>query len=487
MQNIYQLLECSTEKFPQRKALIFQEKQFTFTELNEKVAAFLRGIENIGVKAGTKVAVILPNVPEFVIAFFAIARGNGVSVPINPSYKKTELEHILKDSDSEIIITNAKQLKTLLPLEALKNIKKIILTDGDENKADDTRILLFEEVCAEAVSADKNFSDFNPENTACIIYTNAQSGYALGAELTHKNLIFDAEKSVDATGMTEKDVFLGALPFFHGFGMTSSILMPYVAGAPIVVIEKFSPEKVLSALEKEKVTFFAGVPVMFGILSMYAAAKKWNLSSLPYVISGGSALTKDIKERFEAAFNVPIIEGYGLTECSPAVSFNPVNGANKFGSVGIPFPGITVKIIDDAGNTLTPGEEGEVLVHGDNVMKGYYKQPEETKKYLMDGWMHTGDIGKLDAEGYLELTGLKKKMLLVGGMNVFCAEVEMLLKSHPQVVEARLYAVDDELFGQLPNAEVTVTGNVDERELVDFCKGNLASYKVPRKITIIQR
>ncbi len=485
MQNIIQLLEQCGEKFPQRTALVYNEKIITFKELHEDVLAFSNALENFGITHQTKVTVILPNVPEFVVSLFSIAQCGGVCVPLNPAYKKAELEYVLKDSETEIIITNSKSLKTILPLEAAKNIKYFIVTD--ENNADDPRIVSFEKICASANLPQRDSESTAPDDTACIIYTNAQSGYPLGAELTHKSLMFDAQKCVDATGMTERDVFLGALPFFHGFGVTTTILMAFTVGASVVIVEKFSPEKVLAMLEKEKVTFFTGVPAMFGILSMYAAAKKWNLSSLPYVISGGSALTKDIKERFESAFNVPVIEGYGLTECSPVVSFNPVKGINKFGSVGLPFPGITVKIVDEKGNELAAGKEGEVLISGDNVMKGYYKQTDETKKFLAAGWVHTGDMGKLDEEGYIYLTGLKKKMVLVGGLNVYCAEVERILKNHPKVEDAKLFSVDDELFGQLPNAEVVVAGNVEERELVDFCKENLASYKVPRKIKIIQR
>lgn len=488
MQNIIQLLERVAEKFPDRKAISFQDNIVSYKELHSTVLSLSAGLERLGIKQNIKIAFILPNVPEFIVAFLAVARCGGVTVPLNPAYKKSELEHILKDSDTEFIITASKALKTLLPLDASRAIKKFILTDR-ETVPQDERIVFFDELLKNAPAGEQNFDGFDPDNTACIIYTNGQSGYLLGAELTHKNLIFDAQKCVDATKSTEKGVFLGALPFFHGFGVTTGILFPMTAGAAMAPVEKFSPEKVLAAIEKEKVSFFSAVPAMFGILSVYAAAKKWNLSSLPYGISGGSALTKEIKERFENAFSIPIIEGYGLTECSPVVSFNPPppDGINKFGSTGPAFPGVSAKVVDDNDKELPAGEIGELCIAGELVMKGYYKNPEETAKYLKNGWLYTGDYAKIDEEGYIFITGLKKRMVLVGGLNVYCAEVERILKSYPGVVDAKLFAAEDELFGQLPNAEVTADKNVTERELVDFCKENIASYKVPRKINIIKR
>ncbi len=487
MQNIYQLLERAAEKFPDRKAIAFQDTITSYKELHSITLDLSAGLERLGIKQNTKIAFILPNVPEFIYAFLAVARCGGVTVPLNPAYKKSELEHILKDSDTEFIITASKTLKTLLPLEVSRAIKKFILTDR-ENVPDDARIVFFEELLKNAQANEKNFDGVDPDNTACIIYTNAQSGYLLGAELTHKNLVFDAQKCVDATKSTEKGVFLGALPFFHGFGVTTGILFPMTAGSAMVPVEKFSPEKVLATIEKEKVSFFSAVPAMFGILCVYAG-RGADLSSLPYGISGGAALTKEIKERFESAFNIPIIEGYGLTECSPVVSFNPPppDGINKFGSIGPAFPGVSAKVVDEKGIELPAGVVGELCIAGKLVMKGYYKNPEETAKYLKDGWLHTGDFAKIDTDGYIFITGVKKRMVLVGGLNVYCAEVERILKSYPGVTDAKLFAVEDELFGQLPNAEVTVNKSVTERELIDFCKGNIASYKVPRKINVIMR
>lgn len=491
MENLFQLLEQAGRNFGSRTAVVSGDIRVSYQEYFHKTAALARGFSSLGISKNTKVALIFSNVPEFLYSFFALAGCGAVSVPVNPGYLPYELDYILRDSETQFVVTLDKYMKRHSPCYQRRPDMKIICA----GRVDDSKKLVPE----------REIVDFNgllncreqgaPEHTpkahqtACIIYTNAQNGYPLGAELTHGSMLFGMQKSAEATRVTGQDTFLGALPLFHAFGITAVMLMAAGVGASLVLMERFMPDKVMTTLEKEKVTFFVGVPAMFAMLSLFAS-RSYNLGHLSFCISGGAPLTRDIQEKFENTFRIPIIEGYGLTECSPVVSVTPVpgHGKQKMGSIGLPLPGITARVVDEQGREAPPESEGELWVTGPNVMKSYYKQPEVTKKFLTDGWLHTGDYAKIDKEGYIFITGIKKRMLLNGGFNVYCAEVERVLKEHPAVKEATLTGKPDAVFYHLPHAQVILKSGADagEKELAEFCKQRLVSYKVPKTIDIVK-
>ena len=515
---IYEMFEDTVKKFPNNVALIFEGKKITYAELDKYSSSFANFLQNeIGIKKGDRVAIYLPNTPQFAIAFFGILKAGGIVVPHNPLYVERELEHQLNDSGSKAIITLDKVgdisfVDRVLAVKDKTPIEHIIVTNiGDflpgakaflgrllgkvpkKQKIPGTYDLM--EILKKYPPEYKKV-DINPvEDVALLQYTGGTTGVPKGAMLTHTNMVSDA-LFVKAWGnVTEKDVMMGVLPFFHIYGLTVSFVTSMLSGATVIVVPRFETKHVLELVQKYKVTFFPGVPTIYVAIINYPEVKKYKLTTIRACISGAAPLPVVVRKKFMELTGGLLVEGYGLSEASPVTHVNPLDDPKKIkdGSIGIPFPNTDAKIVDvETGEELPIGEVGELVVKGPQVMKGYWNMPEETAKVLKDGWLHTGDIAKMDEDGYFYIVDRKKDMINAAGYKVWPREIEEVLYKHPAVKEAAVIGVPDPYRGETVKAYIVpkdeykdvLTDETKKQQLIQdlekFCRDHLAAYKVPR-------
>ncbi len=501
---LFRLLESSAEKNPDKVALIFFGKKITYRELDElsdRVARFLQGL---GVGKGSKVIIDLPNTPHYVVAYYGILKTGATVVQCNPLYTEREIRYILENSEAEYgffvemvyprikrIVEEGKLKKVVIckiedflpfPLNFLYPLKK-------EKVSIDRReeIVYWKEVVKQPPSKER--PEIDPRNDVAIfLYTGGTTGVPKAVMSTHYNLVANAYQVLEwLPDKDEKDIFLGVLPYFHSYGMTTSLNAPIAFGATIVLVpDPRDIETILKFIQKYRVSIFCGVPTMYNAILNHPALKKYDLSSIKACISGAAPLPVEVKRKFEEVTGGKLVEGYGLSETSPVTHANPIYGVNKEGSIGIPFPDTYAVVIDDEGTILPVGEVGELAVYGPQVMKGYWKMDEETKKVLINGWLLTGDMAKMDEDGYFYIVDRKKDMIIAGGYNIYPREVEEVLYEHPAIMEAAVVGVPDPYRGETVKAFIVLKpeyrGKVTEEEIVKFCRERLAAYKVPRLI-----
>lgn len=479
--SVASLLRKTAAEFSDKTAIYFQDIEITYKDLEEKVNRLANGLANLGLKKGERAAVLLPNCPEFVISYFGIVSIGATIVPINPLFKAEELKYILNDASIKILITAApfQNLVESIWNEA-QSLESLIIIGGETEKD----IYDFAELIEGSASEPFNIT-IEPDDVASCLYTSGTTGKPKGALLTHDNLIFDAEATIKHLGLGSDENYLCVLPLFHSFAEMVCMIVPIYTGASITIVGQFKPDATLKEVEAKKVTIFAGVPAMYGaFLAAIKDPKSYDLSSIKLCVSGGAPLPVEIMKVFEERYGVIMIEGNGPTETSPVSYANPIEGVRKPGSVGIPVPGVEVKIVDDNDNEVPVNEVGEICVKGRNVMKGYLNRPEETAQALRGGWLHTGDLGKKDEDGYIYIVDRKKDMIIVGGLNVYPREVEEILYQHPAVAEAAVVGIADELRGEIPKAFVALKPGEEatEKELIRYCRQNLANYKCPKQV-----
>ncbi|MEG0384774.1 MAG: long-chain-fatty-acid--CoA ligase [Solibacillus sp.] len=473
--NINELLGNSATKFGERKAIIFGDTSITYYELQHKVVQFSQVLTTKGIQKGDKVSLLLGNCPEFVIAYFGVLRLGAVVVPVNPTYTENELEYILGNSQSKLVIAHA-TLESMVPnlQETLPCLESVIYANEME------QLLTTYDGCLSPTV-------INDDELAVILYTSGTTGKPKGAMLSHKNMVSNAQSLNELIGITEKDVMVTVLPIFHVFCMTVCMNGPLAKGAAILMVPKFIPSEVIKAISNESATLFAGVPTMYNYLLQIPDELVPSFSSIRACISGGSSLPLEVLQNFEAKYNVAIAEGFGLSECSPVSAFNPIKGKRKPGSVGVDIPGVTNKIVDADGNEVPRGEIGELIVKGPNVMVGYLGMPEETAATIQDGWLYTGDLATMDEEGYIFIIDRKKDMVLTGGYNVYPREVEEVLYEHPDIIEAAVIGIPNPTFGESVKAFiVSQSTELTENEVIEYCRQKLANYKVPREIEFLE-
>jgi len=476
-----EMLERSASQFPDKIALVYKGLRIPYSELNIKANKLARALVSLGVKAGEdKVGLLLPNCPEFVIGMFGIFKSGAAVVPLNILLKGDELSYIINHSDAKVIITGPPydQLISLIRSK-LPQVKEVISLSREEDYVSFSEIM-------ERESGEPYKPYIGLEDVAAIYYTSGTTGLPKGAMLTHVNLLTNVVAIGNALNASRKDVPLCCVPMFHALAATGTVLTPIFGGMTLVILDYFLPQPVLQTIQDEKVTVFVGVPTMYAVLANMPNLNRYDLSSLRLCFCGGAPLTKAIVEKFESKFPAKIYEGYGLSETSPLVSVNPLN-KRKIGSIGKCVSRVEWKLVDSKGNEVPPGEIGEIIVRGMNVMKGYYKDPESTRKTIRDGWLYTGDMGQMDEEGYVYIVDRKKDMLIVGGENVYPREIEEVLYAYPGVLEAAVIGVADPIKGEVPKAFVVPKAGVklDEQKLIAFCRDRLAPFKVPRSLEIL--
>lgn len=417
---------------------------------------------------GQVVGILLLNSPEYLISMLAIWRAGKTAVPLNYLLPPEDLGFILKDSGMSGLIASEFFNEALAKIRPLFGDRgKILMADADD----------FPGPAADAEVP----SDRNP---ALFLYTSGTTGRPKGVELTHQNLLANVEASRKAGKFTDDDSFLCLLPFFHTYAITGTFLLPVLTGARMVLVDRFQPLKVLDLIAEHRITCFLAIPSMYRVLA--ATESDHDVGSVRFPISGGEPLPVAVAEAFEKRFGTPIFEGYGQTEAAPVVSLN-VPGSRKLGTVGRPLPGVEVAIWDDDGKAVKAGETGEIMVRGANVMAGYHNLPEETSATITDGWLHTGDLGTIDGDGFITITGRKKDLIISAGENIYPREIEEALVEHEAVREVAVIGVADEVRGEVPKAFVILAEGASpgERELRSFLKERIAAYKIPKVFQIV--
>jgi long-chain acyl-CoA synthetase len=469
-------------------------------EYSDRLAASLR---RLGIRQGDRVGLLLPNSPQFIIAYYGILKAGAVVVSLNPLANPNELAFLLSDSGTETLITIPMFLQTVASLHGKTPLQRVIYTRLADfmplplnvvmgfresrqrrsvNGAGQFRSIDLKTLIEPAPGADFRPAPVDPHALAVLLYSGGTTGVAKGIMLSHFNCVANAHQLRAWGQLQSTDRTLAVLPLFHGYGMSVNMNASLLAGGEIVLLPRFNARDVLKTMQKRKPTFFTGVPTMFVAFSNLPDVHKYNLSSLKGIFVGAAPLTKAIKDEFEGKTGGRMIEGYGLTEAVTAVMANPYHGQHKLGSIGIPFPDVDVKILDLENNQeLPPGQLGQIVLKSPTMMLGYYHREEATRETIVDGWLHTGDIGYMDEDGYFYITDRKKDLIIVGGFNVFPREIEEVLYQHPKVKEGVAVGIPDPYAGERIKvfAVLKEGETATEEELITYFREHLTRYKVP--------
>jgi long-chain acyl-CoA synthetase len=477
-----EMLANSCRRFPSRTAIIYEDRRISYDALERSVNALGNRLKSLGIGKGDTVAIMLPNIPEFIISYFATLKLGAVAVTINTLSTAYELKYLLGNSDAKAFITAPSSVRRFEEIrEDLPLVRHLIVTEGEEGD-----ISIAETI--EEGPYDLEMPDISGDDPAVMIYTSGLTGKPLGAVLTHRNLSTQSHLLEDVCQGTEEDRGFCLIPLFHSFGASVNMLMIIKAGASVVMMDHFNIESIFKSIEQERVTYIAAVPRLFLGMLLYEDAKTYDLSSLRFCITGGSTIPAEYISAFSDSFGTLLVEGYGLTEASPVCSVNRIDGEQKLGSIGIPIPEVEAKIFDDEGNELPTGEEGELVIRGPNVMKGYYKDEAATTEVIKKGWLFTGDLAKIDEDGYIFITGLKKRMIITSGYNVYPREVEGILDNHPAVKSSRVMGKPDLMRGEIVKALIVKSDTTDanEKEIIRHCRQYLSPYKCPREVEFVE-
>jgi long-chain acyl-CoA synthetase len=476
-ENLASNLIAAAERNPDRPALRFDRGTISYAELASATAGVARMLRARGLEAGDRVGVMLPNVPEFALAYYGVLHAGGVVVPMNVLLKRREVAFYLGDSGSKLMFAWEGQADEARAGAADAGAECIVLEPGALDAA------------ATADSDDPgDMADRAGDDTAVILYTSGTTGKPKGAELTHANLTRNAEVGANLFSLTADDVILGALPLFHAFGQTCGLNATVSAGASLALVARFTPEAVLGTIARERVTIFEGVPTMYGALLHHPDREHFDVTTLRVCVSGGAALPVELLHGFEAAFGCVILEGYGLSETSPVACFNHPDRVRKPGSIGTPVQGVELRLVDEQHDEVAPDEVGEIAIRGHNVMKGYWNRPDATADAIdSDGWFYSGDLARIDEDGCYFIVDRKKELIIRGGYNVYPREIEEVLYEHPAVREAAVIGIPNDQLGEEVGAAVALKpgAQTTESELREFVKSNVAAYKYPRHVWFV--
>lgn len=508
---LFEFLRSAAQKYPEKTAIVYFDRELTYKELDVLSDKFATALADFGVKKGDKVAIFLPNVPQFIISYYGALKAGAIVTAISPLYKEREVEHQLNDSEAETIVV----LDLLYPIvekvwekTRLRNVIVTGLKDympkfkavlGSLLKKIPFRkieprpnVYFFTELMAK-YEAKPPKVEINPkEDLAALQYTGGTTGIAKGAMLTHMNLVSNAVMCNEWLQANQgEETVLAVLPLFHIYGMTTGMNAPIYFAGRIVLLPRFDPVSVFQVIQKYRVTVFCGAPTMYAMLLAHPDLKKYDCTSIKFCISGAAPLPPEVQKRFMEVTGGVLVEGYGLTESSPVTHCNPLDKTMKtvkVGSIGIPWPDTDAKIVDiETGEKeLSPGEIGELIVKGPQVMKGYWKMPEETADVLRNGWLYTGDIGKMDEDGYFYITDRKKDLIKYKGYSVYPRELEDVLYEHPAVKLCGVIGKPDPVSGEIPKAFVVLKEGMaaTEEELMKFVNEKVAPYKAIRELEI---
>jgi long-chain acyl-CoA synthetase len=503
------VLEDTARKFPDQTALLFFGKKITYAELDRLATRFAHALAGLGVRKGDRVALMLPNIPQMVIAYYGTLRAGAVGVATNPLYHSHELEVQLKDSGATVLVAVDMFYPVIKPVLAKTSVRDLILC-GIKDYLPFPLNLLYpikarldkQWVPVKRVPPIFDFLELMdragetrpavtvaPGDVAILQYTGGTTGIPKGAVLTHRNLVVNAFQC--RTWLTVRNEgeerILAVIPFFHVYGMTTAMNLGILIGAELILLPKFHTKEVLQTIQKHRPTIFPGIQAMYLAIGNYMKTHQYDLTSIKAAISGAGPLMKEVQDRFEQLTKSRIVEGYGLSEASPVTHANPIFGRRKSGTIGLPWPDTEARIVDIETGTreLPVGQTGELVVQGPQVMQGYWNKPEETAQALRGGWLHTGDIAKRDEEGYFMVVDRIKDMIKTVGENVYPREIEEVLFAHPKVKDAVVVGLPhEEYMGEKIKAFVVLKDGqtATAEEIIAFCKAELSKFKVPKEI-----
>ncbi len=506
--SIYKAFSDSVDKYKNNIAIDFMNKKITYGKLKEEIDSIAIRLSELGIKKGDRIAVMLPNIPQYITYFFAIVKLGAIVVQVNPLYTTRELEFEVNDSGSETIIVMDDFIDKVLPLYPVKLNKILVvkvqhylpviisqlysITKKHKKIPPADNIYLCKRPVKSELSS--NEADIDPENDPALLqYTGGTTGLPKAATLTHKNLISNAYQIIEYLPEEYKKntSYLSSIPFFHVYGMMTAMLTPLLQGSKIILLpDPRDIKAALKVMDKKKPTAFPGIPTLYHGIITYKDVKKYHINNVKICISGASPLPVELQKNFESMTGAILVEGYGLSECSPVANTTPLaeNDRDKYrriGSVGLPVSNTYEKIvsIEDGITEMPFNEPGELLIKGPQVMKGYWNRPEENKKTLVDGWLHTGDIARMDENGYVYIVDREKDLIIAGGYNIYPREVEEVIYENPKVSECAVIGVNDEHRGETVKAFIVKKDNsLTEDEIINFCRERLAVYKVPKII-----
>jgi len=474
--NLRLMLEASAKQYGTKTAVVMGERRLSYIQLDEMANKVANALLGMGVKKGDRVAMLLTNSPEFVAFYFGVVKIGGIAVPLDTRYKLGELTSLFDNSKPKVVVSESPILEPIVKASSrFGYIKHIIDVRGKEIMS--------------APSALRSEVALKPQDIAHIAYTSGPTLRPRGVVLSHESLVREAAISAAGFRQTDRDVVaLFALPMHHAFGLVVVMMTAIFKGSTVVMVPGLSIDNLLEVIEREKVTIFMGVPFIYLLLvdKVEAEGMKHDLSSLRLCGSAGAAMPGGVLRRFQQLFKRDAVDFWGMTESSAHVTCQSLDGVGKPGSVGKALAGWELKIVDGNGRELPPNQPGEIIVRGP-VMKGYYKSPEATARAIRNGWLYTGDVGRLDEASNLFLTGMSKDMIIVKGQNIYPGDIEAVLSTHPKVAEVAVVGIPDEIRGETVRVVVRLKpGSVaDEAELKHFCREHMADFKVPRQIVFV--
>ncbi|MCW1248839.1 long-chain fatty acid--CoA ligase [Acaricomes phytoseiuli] len=475
--NLAAILTESAAHSPEALALKLDETELSYAALDQLSARFAGLLRDRGIAAGERILLISPNLPQMPVAYYGALRHGSVVVPLNPLLKSREIEYHLKDSEASLVVVWEGVLAEAAPAAAEVDVPVLSID------ADFLGLL-------QATEPEVDIAFVTAQQTAVILYTSGTTGRPKGAELTHANLLHNAQITQGLFDLGEGDVIFGGLPFFHIFGQTCALNAAILSGATVTLLPRFDPEQALRIIQRDQATIFQGVPTMYiGLLRAFDP-EQHDVSTLRVAVSGGASLPLEVLRGVESTFDLTLLEGYGLSETSPVVTFNQQDGIRKPGSIGTPVRDAELRVTDLDGAELPRGEVGELLVRGPQVMKGYWRNPEATAAAIQDGWFATGDLARQDEDGVFFIVDRKKDMILRGGYNVYPREVEEVLYEHPAVVEVAVLGKPDTEYGEEVVAVIALAEGAASQDglleqIQEFAKERLAAYKYPRELRIV--
>jgi long-chain acyl-CoA synthetase len=471
--NLASILTASAKRMPDNPAIRLGDVELSYAELDDRSARLATLLAERGLAPGDRVGVMLPNVPEFPIVYYGVLRTGGIVVPMNVLLKRREIAFYLEDSGA----------KLLLAWHGFADEARDGAADAGAELVD-VEPAAFAEALA-GLDPTPGLADTADDDTAVILYTSGTTGKPKGAELTHMNLFRNADVSSRTTcEIAGGDVVLGALPLFHSFGQTVGMNASLKVGACLTLVPKFDPDEALATMERDGVTHFYGVPTMYGALLHHPERESYDTSKLRTCITGGASMPVEVLRGFEEAFGAIVLEGYGLSETSPVACSNHPGRERKPGSIGTPLEGVEMRVVDESDKPVPPGEVGEIVIRGHNIMKGYWQRPDATEEAMRGGWFHSGDMARVDEEGYFYIVDRKKDLIIRGGYNVYPREVEEVLYEHPKIREAAVVGVPHDEWGEEIGAAVVLHDGEElpPEEVSAYVKDRIAAYKYPRLV-----
>jgi long-chain acyl-CoA synthetase len=509
---LHHLLAASAATYPTRPALDFYGRRLTYQKLDRAANRFANALAGLGVRKGDRVAVMLPNVPQAVIAYYGALKLGAVVVQVNPLYVEREIEQQVRDAGARVLVALDLFYPRIEPVRTSAGLEAVIVTSVRDALPWYLAMLYplkaWREGTSVCVPKAPPVYDFQslvaaareeappvevvPDDLALLQYTGGTTGVPKGVMLTHRNLVANTLqcRAWMPSLRDGEEVFLGVIPFFHVYGMTACMNLAIATGGLIVLLPRFTTRDVLRAIVKSRATIFMGVQAMYVAINNFPDVRRYNLSSIRICISGAGPLHVEVQDRFEALTGGKVVEGFGLSEASPVTHVNPIFGRRKKGTIGLPLPDTEAKVMDvESGTREMPmGEAGELVIRGPQVMSGYWRRPDETAGVLRNGWLHTGDIATLDAEGYFTIVDRKKDMIKTKGENVYPRDIEEVLFRHPKVKDAVVVGVPDEFMGEMIKAYIVLRDGetTTEDEIVAYCGRELAKFKVPKAVEFRQ-